>query len=85
MQYFVYILNSVAFSEKFYVGFTEDIETRLDTHNRGGSIHTKNHKPWVMVMYTAFADKEIALDFERYLKSHSGRAFAIKHFSKSHP
>lgn len=56
MQYFVYILNSLSFPEKFYVGFTEDIETRLDTHNRGGSIHTKNHKPWVMVTYTAFSD-----------------------------
>jgi hypothetical protein len=27
----------------------------------------------------AFADRQRALDFERYLKSHSGRAFAAKH------
>jgi hypothetical protein len=28
----------------------------------------------------AFTEKEKALAFEKYLKSHSGRAFAKKHF-----
>jgi len=31
-------------------------------------------------MYLAFTDKEKALKFETYLKSHSGRTFAQKRF-----
>ncbi|MDX2095626.1 MAG: GIY-YIG nuclease family protein, partial [Alphaproteobacteria bacterium] len=34
--------------------------------------------PWELVWYCAFPDKYKALEFEKYLKSHSGRAFANK-------
>ena len=82
MQYYVYILNSLVFPEKFYVGYTEDIKARLATHNAGGSVHTAKDRPWVISTYLVFEDKLTALNFEKYLKSHSGRAFASKHFSK---
>lgn len=81
-MYYVYILNSITFPEKFYVGYTEDIKIRLTTHNAGGSIYTAKNRPWIIVTYSAFADKTTALNFEQYLKSHSGRAFASKHFFK---
>ncbi len=80
MLYYVYILNSISSPDRFYVGYTESIENRLDTHNSGGSVHTAKDKPWNMVMYSAFPNKETALNFEKYLKSHSGRAFSVKHF-----
>lgn len=82
MNHYVYILNSIASPNKFYIGYTQDIESRLVTHNAGGSIHTAKDKPWEMISYSAFADKITALNFEKYLKSHSGRAFSSKHFSK---
>ena len=82
MTHFVYILNSIAFPQKFYVGYTLDVQARLQAHNGGKSIHTKNDKPWRLHLYCGFNDKEMALSFEKYLKSHSGRAFAKKHFSK---
>lgn len=81
MQYFVYILNSIPFPEKIYVGYTLDVAARLDAHNAGNSVHTRNDRPWRLHMYSVFDDKTIALSFEKYLKSHSGRAFAKKHFS----
>jgi hypothetical protein len=34
--------------------------------------------PWVLLWYGAFREKHAALEFETYLKSHSGRAFAKK-------
>jgi predicted GIY-YIG superfamily endonuclease len=34
--------------------------------------------PWILVWYCAFPDKQRALAFEAYLKSHSGRAFSKK-------
>ena len=83
MNHFVYILNSITFPDKFYVGYTLEIESRLATHNAGGSIHTAKNKPWIMITYLAFPNKNTTLDFEKYLKSHSGRAFASKHFSQN--
>jgi hypothetical protein len=37
-----------------------------------------NSKPWRLVTYIAFSDEKKAVAFEKYLKSHSGRAFANK-------
>lgn len=81
-MHYVYVLNSILFPDKFYVGYTLDIQTRVDAHNAGNSIHTKQGRPWKLHMYCAFEDKTTALNFEKYLKSHSGRSFAKKHFSK---
>ena len=81
MSHFVYILNSIASPLRFYVGYTLDINSRLAKHNAGDSVHTKDERPWRLHWYCVFDNKFTALSFEKYLKSHSGRAFATKHFS----
>jgi putative endonuclease len=73
--FYVYILESIA-GGVFYVDFTEDLQTRLKTHNAGQVPHTSKHRPWRIKTAIAFTDKARAMDFERYLKSSSGRAFA---------
>jgi putative endonuclease len=50
----------------------------MNTHNSGSSIHTSKFQPWILITYLGFSDKYRALDFERYLKSSSGKAFAKK-------
>lgn len=80
LMYFVYYLHSINHPDQIYIGFTENIDERLKAHNEGGSTHTNKFKPWELVAYLAFPSKAIALAFEKYLKSHSGRAFASKHF-----
>ncbi|MDH3267786.1 MAG: GIY-YIG nuclease family protein [Ignavibacteria bacterium] len=80
MFYYVYILRSEKFPEKYYTGFTSDIKKRLNKHNNGEVPHTSKYKPWIIKNVISFTDKEIALAFEKYLKSHSGRAFVKKHF-----
>ncbi len=75
---YVYLLESIAFPEENYVGLTDDLRARLDTHNAGRSPHTAKFKPWRLVTYIAFSDDTKAIAFERYLKSASGRAFAKK-------
>ncbi len=77
-MFYVYILQSVAFPKQFYTGFSENIEHRLQEHNSGKSFHTKKFAPWKMVYYSAFDDRSMALDFERYLKTASGIAFRHK-------
>jgi putative endonuclease len=76
---YVYILESLD-SEHFYVGITDDLRARLAKHNAGEVPHTSKYKPWRMGTYFAFSDAALAVAFEKYLKSGSGRAFAKKHF-----
>ena len=79
-MYYVYILQSLSYPKRHYTGFTEDIEKRLIKHNNGEVPHTTKYKPWKIIIYTAFESQEKARSFEKYLKSHSGRAFSKKHF-----
>jgi putative endonuclease len=76
----VYIIESVAEPDRFYVGIAEDLKSRLKAHNRGDVFHTAKFKPWIIKNYFAFKDEKKAHAFERYLKSGSGRAFAKRHF-----
>ena len=75
---YVYLLESVDYPEETYVGLTDDLKARFVAHNAGRSPHTAKFMPWRLVSYIAFADEQNAVDFERYLKSASGRAFANK-------
>ena len=79
-MYHVYILRSLIDASQSYIGFTEDMKQRLAHHNAGGSVHTNKYRPWELVTVISFAVRERALEFERYLKSGSGRAFASRHF-----
>ena len=75
---YVYILESIDFPKETYIGLTDDLRARLAAHNAGQSKHTTKFKPWRLVTYVGFSDEQKAVDFERYLKSSSGRAFAKK-------
>ncbi len=74
---YVYILQSTD-GAHFYVGLTGDLRIRLAAHNSGKVRHTSKYKPWQIKSYVAFPDQMPALNFEKYLKSPSGRAFAKK-------
>lgn len=77
-MWYVYILRSQTDPAQEYTGATEDLRQRLSDHNAGKSQHTAKYRPWDLLWYCAFPSKMQALEFETYLKSHSGRAFAKK-------
>jgi predicted GIY-YIG superfamily endonuclease len=77
---FVYLLQSIPHPERRYIGLTSNLEKRLAAHNAGQSSHTAKFRPWKIVTFHAFIDEEKAADFEKYLKSGSGRAFADNRF-----
>jgi len=79
-MHYVYLLRSVNFSDKIYIGYTNNIDQRMITHNDGKSLYTKRYMPWRLQGYFAFQEKVSAIKFEKYLKSGSGKAFALKHF-----
>lgn len=76
--YYVYILQSLEYDNRFYVGFTENLERRLKEHNTSKLPNTKRYAPWEIKSAHTFKTKSKALDFETYLKTPSGRAFAKK-------
>ncbi|MBU4360526.1 GIY-YIG nuclease family protein [Patescibacteria group bacterium] len=77
-MYYIYIIQSIKFTKRFYTGFSENIKKRINEHNSGKSNHTNKYKPWKLIFYSAFYNKKTALDFEKYLKTASGIAFRNK-------
>jgi len=75
---YVYILRSLQYLDRYYVGITADLRSRLKKHNAGEVPHTSKYAPWSIKTYIAFSDERRAFAFEKYLKSPSGRAFAKK-------
>lgn len=76
MQY-VYIL--FCSDKSTYIGCTDDLKARIERHTKGYVPATKDRRPIKLISYLAFSNKYTAFNFEKYLKSGSGRAFLKKH------
>ena len=76
-MYFIYSLKC---KDGFYVGCTDNIQERLERHQKGHVPATANRLPVELEFYFSTKDKYKAFEFEKYLKSGSGRAFLKKHF-----
>ena len=73
-MYYVYIL----FSEKdnrFYVGFTTNLDRRIGEHLKGLVSSTKNRLPLKLVYYEVCLDQEDATHREKYLKTTYGKRY----------
>jgi predicted GIY-YIG superfamily endonuclease len=79
-MFYAYILESITKPGELYRGHTDDLKRRLAEHNAGKCSHTSRFKPWKIKFYAAFETLELAQEFESYLKSGSGHAFAKRHF-----
>ena len=64
---------------KPYTGCTDDLKDRVVRHQKGYVPATKGLRPLKLINYFAFSNKYVAFNFEKYLKSGSGRAFIKKH------
>jgi len=67
-MFYVYILKSIPFPRKIYIGFTSDLTRRFMQHNNGESGYTKRYKPWNIVYYEAYFSKSDAQNRERQMK-----------------
>ena len=76
-MYYVYIL--LCNDGNPYTGCTSDLKERVKRHKTGNVPATKDRLPIKLASYSAFDDKYKAFEFEKYLKSGSGRAFINKH------
>jgi putative endonuclease len=63
-----------------YVGSTGDLRERIRTHQSGGVPSTRAFRPVSLSAYVAVKTERIARQLERYFKSGSGKAVAMKRF-----
>ena len=67
MKHYAYIVECADHS--YYCGYTNNLEKRIETHNRGkGAKYTKPRLPVVLVYYEEFKTKEEAMSREWHLK-----------------
>jgi putative endonuclease len=71
-MYYVYVLLSQK-DNNFYVGFSENIDQRLDEHNAGKNVSTKLRRPFGLIYHEAHTSKSDALRRERYFKTTKGK------------
>jgi len=76
-MYYVYVLKQKD-PVHYYVGYTSNLLKRLKQHQENLTISTRSRQ-WQLVYYFACRHQLIAIKFEKYLKSGSGRAFINRH------
>jgi len=76
----MYKVYSLKCRDGFYIGCTNNLEKRLERYKKGQVPATTDRLPVELAFYFAINDKYQAFNFEKYLKSGSGRAFINKHF-----
>lgn len=76
-MFYVYIL--LGSDKSTYIGCTNNLKDRIKRHSNGEVKATINKLPIILLSYFAFSNKYTAYNFEKYLKSGSGRAFISKH------
>lgn len=77
-MWYVYFLEMN--NGSFYVGSTNDLKRRLESHQSGHVISTKAYLPVKLRSYVAVETEELARNLEQYFKSGSGKAIAKKRF-----
>jgi putative endonuclease len=78
--FYVYVILSKADRRIRDTGITRDPKGRICAHNEGRCVHTSKFRPWLLEVGVAFRSQTKARQFERYLKTGSGREFARRHF-----
>ena len=71
-MYYTYILKSLT-SGRFYIGQTDNLESRLKRHNENTVKSTRNRGPWEMMYVEEYDSRSEAMIREKYLKSLKSR------------
>lgn len=80
-SHYVYVLQSLS-DKGLYIGFTSDLKDRLAKHSSGKVNSTRLRRPFQLIHYEYFINKNDAKAREKFLKSGYGRN-QLKAFLKS--
>ena len=73
-MFYTYIIYS-KLTDKYYVGYTQDLKLRLERHNSGWSRSTKSGVPWELVYNEKFETKSEAIKRENEIKREKSRKY----------
>ncbi len=73
-MYFVYIIYSPLL-DKYYVGSTQNVESRLNDHNNSRSKFTKKGKPWMLRWTSSYQIRSEAVNAEMKIKKMKSRKY----------
>jgi len=76
-MFYTYILYSKLI-DKFYIGYTQNLDERIKRHNRGGAKFTSRGQPWELVYHETFDSKELAYKRERQIKGWKSKKMISK-------
>ena len=76
-MYTTYILWSARI-EKYYIGSTSDLESRLERHNAGREKYTSKGIPWIVVHSEKFTTRAEAVKKEFQIKSRGAKRYLEK-------
>ena len=74
MRFYIYILHSEK-DKNFYVGFTNNLNRRIQDHTEGNVSSTKNRRPLKLVYWEGCLNQQDATNREKYLKSSWGKRY----------
>ncbi len=80
-MYYVYVLYSRKIS-KFYIGYTKDLNNRIEHHNLGLDRWSERGIPWKLVYFEKYENKQDALRREKFLKTGKGSKFVKARIAK---
>ena len=85
-MYTLYIIYSEKIN-KYYIGYSSDVEQRLRKHNNISKGFTNAGRPWILVYTESYGSKQEAADRERQLKNWKSRSRveALIHKGSEHP
>ena len=81
MEYIVYILFSES-KNRFYIGYTSNLEERIIRHNQKSKGFTGNTNDWRVVYFEKHQTKELAQQRELQIKSWKSRIKILELISK---
>ena len=75
--YYTYVLESLK-DGNHYTGYTENLRSRFEQHEKGEVDSTKNRRPLKLIYFEGCLNQKDALRREKYLKTHYGKMFLKK-------
>jgi len=79
--YYTYVLISNK-NKEFYTGTTNNINQRVEQHNKGLVMSTKYKRPLNLIYFEACLNKNDAYRREKYLKSGMGKRYLKNRLKK---
>ena len=74
MVFFIYIIYSEK-RDKYYIGYTANLRTRVEKHNLGATRSTRSGIPWILVYSEEFENKSDAMKRELAIKKKKSRKY----------